>query len=151
MRCGWSDVLTMNNPRRGSAFDVYMQAIADLRFDPDEFSFHISRFDGDKMSLTLSRDEVGLSGDVAISEGLMNAAFVLKIGTLLNRGIPPTFRKDSLHATPSASGTVSQALLGALNHPPQNGWTLIPLCGQGTWCLIVVKHGDANNDGCVFS
>lgn len=123
-----------------------MHAIAQLRLEPDEFSFTILRYDGDVMHFTLTRDEVRLAGDVGISAGLMNAAFLLKLGTLLAQGTPPTFTKDALHASPSASGTVIQAVEGALNHSPQNGWALMPLCAQGAWCLIVLKHGDVDND-----
>lgn len=141
----------MKHIRSNTAFNVYLQAIAQLRDEPDQFSFSICSFNGKMAYFDLARDEVSLAGDVQISEGLMSAAFLLKIGALLARGTPPSFRKEELEARASASGTVRGALQWALRGPPQTGWALIPLCRDGTWSLVVVEHGAEDNGGCVFS
>lgn len=143
--------LTMKHIRRGSAFDVYKRAIAQLQDDPDQFVFEILGFNGEMMPFNLPREQACLAGEVGISEGLMNAALVLKIGALLASGAPPSFRKEELVARPSASGTVRDALQWAFSGPSQTGWALMPLCTQGAWSLVVIKHGDADNGGCVIS
>lgn len=99
----------------------------------------------------MTREEVCLAGDVRITECLMDAALMLKIGDLLARGTPPTFRKDELHAWPSAAGTVRGALHRPLPDQTMTGWALMPLSTQGAWSLVVVKHGDADHDGFVPS
>lgn len=143
-------MLNNNDIRHGSALDVYVRAIEQLRHDPQQFAFNITCFNGQKISFNLPAQQVWLNTDVAISEELMDAAFVLKIGAILADGIPPSFRKEELEARPSTSGTARDALQWTFSGPPQTGWTLLPLYTQGTWSLVVARHGDSANSGCVL-